>query len=125
MSPAGRKPPMDSNTSEADPEQLQNLHVEVSVRDRGDGRFVPGARVVATLIAPDGLPVGSHEQPLLWQPMIDHYGRNWEVPTGGEYTLRVYDDPPTFMRHDEINARRFSEPVEVEFPGVSVKRGTD
>lgn len=103
----------------------ENLHLEVSVRDRSDGRFVPGVRVLATLITPDGKEVGTHELPLLWHPMLYHYGRNWTVPADGEYTLRVRVDPPTFMRHDETNGRRFIEPVEVEFTGVKVERGTD
>ncbi len=100
-----------------------NLHVEVAVRDAGDGRFVPGVRVLATLIDPQGKEVGTHEQPLLWHPMIYHYGRNWTVPVDGEYRLRVRLEPPTFSRHDETNGRRFTEPVEVEFSGVKVKRG--
>lgn len=103
----------------------ENLHVEVAVCDRSDGRFVPGVRVLATLIAPNGQEVGTHEQPLLWHPMIYHYGRNWTVPTDGEYTLRVRVDPPTFMRHDEVNGCRFTDPVEVEFTGVKVQRGAD
>lgn len=54
-----------------------NVHVEVAVRDAGDGRFVPAVRVVATL------------------------------------------------RHDEINGRRFAEPVEVESHDVRIQRGQD
>jgi hypothetical protein len=101
-----------------------NLHVEVSVRDAADGRFVPGVKVLATLVAPDGSEVGTHEHALLWHPMLYHYGRNWHVPVDGEYTLRVRVEPPTFMRHDEVNGRRFLEPVEVEFTGVQVERGS-
>jgi len=103
----------------------ENLHVEVAVRDAGDGRFVPGVKVIATLVDPDGNEVGTHEQPLLWHPMIYHYGRNWVVPSDGEYTLRVRVEPPTFMRHDEVNGRRFVEPVEVELEKVKVERGQD
>jgi hypothetical protein len=103
----------------------ESVHVEVSVRDASDGRFVPGVRVFVTLIDPDGNEVGTHEQPLIWHPMIYHYGRNWVVPSNGEYALRVRVEPPTFMRHDEVNSRRFTEPVEVEFTGVKVERGQD
>lgn len=101
----------------------ENLHVEVAVRDAGDGRFLPALTVYATLIAGDGGEVGTHEQPLLWHPMLLHYGRNWKVPGDGEYTLRVRVEPATFMRHDEVNGRRFTEPVEVEFAGVKVQTG--
>jgi hypothetical protein len=100
-----------------------NLHLEISVRDAADGRFVPGLRVMATLFDPDGQEVGTHEQPLLWHPMIYHYGRNWNVPCDGDYRLIVRVGPATFMRHDEVNGRRFTEPVEVGFDGVKVERG--
>jgi Fe2+ transport protein len=107
-----------------DPED-ENLHVEVSVRDRADGRFVPGLRVIATLTAPDRDPAAPVELPLLWHPMIYHYGRNVSAPSDGRYTLAVHVDPPTFARHDEVNGRRFVEPVEVEFRDVQVTRGRD
>jgi uncharacterized protein involved in high-affinity Fe2+ transport len=57
--------------------------------------------------------------------MIYHYGRNVSVPSDGAYTLRVHVDPPTFMRHDETNGCRFTAPVDVEFEGVDVERGSD
>jgi len=103
----------------------ENVHVEVSVRDAADGRFIPAVRVTATLVDPDSNDVGTHEQPLLWHPMIYHYGRNWRVPSDGDYTLRVRVDPPSWMRHDEVNGRRFCAPAEVEFAGVRVRRGSD
>jgi uncharacterized protein involved in high-affinity Fe2+ transport len=105
-----------------EPEE-ENLHVEVAVRDGGDGRFVPCLHVTATLVTADGDEVGTHQQPMLWHPMLYHYGRNWKVPGDGEYTLRIRVDPPEFMRHDEVNGRRFAEPVECEFTGVKVKTG--
>ena len=110
--------------SGADPGE-QNVHVEVAVRDASDGRFVPGVRVIATLVDPYGHEVGTHEQPLLWHPMIYHYGRTWTVPVDGLSTLRVRVEPPTFTRHDEVNGQRFAEPVEVEFRNVQVQRGQD
>ena len=102
-----------------------NVHVEVAVRDRADGRFIPGVTVYATLISADGTEIGTHEQPLLWHPMIYHYGRNWKVPVGGRYSLRVRVEPPTFMRHDEINGLRFTMAEEVTFTDVSVETGQD
>ena len=57
--------------------------------------------------------------------MIYHYGRNWIVPSDGGYTLRVRVEPPTFMRHDEVNGKRFIEPVEVEFTGVRIETGKE
>ena len=103
----------------------ENAHVEVSVRDAADGRFVPCLAVHVTLTAPDGTVVGTHRQPMLWHPMLYHYGRNGALPSDGTYTMRVRVDPPEFMRHDEVNGQRYVEPVELEFTDVTVHRGQD
>ncbi len=103
----------------------ENAHVEVAVCDASDGRFVPGLRVTATMISPSGEELGPFDQELVWHPMLYHYARNWTLPEDGEYTLRVHVDAPRFMRHDEVNGRRFADPVDVEFTGVKVKRGTE
>ena len=103
----------------------ENLHVEIAVCDAADGRFVPGVKVTGTLVDPDGNEVGSHEHPLLWHPMLYHYGRNWTVPADGAYTLHVRVEPPTFMRHDEVNGCRFKDVVETTFESVQVERGSD
>lgn len=101
----------------------ENAHLEVSVRDGADGRFVPALTVYATLIDANGKEVGTHEQPFLWHPWLYHYGRNWVVPADGEYTLRVRIDPPIFARHDKENGKRYTKPVEVEFTHVHIKTG--
>lgn len=102
-----------------------NAHVEVVVCDAADGRFVPGLNVTATLVTPGGQELGPYPQELVWHPMLYHYARNWDLPEDGGYTLRVHVDPPTFMRHDEINGRRFTEPVDAEFTGVRIERGAE
>ena len=91
--------------------------------DAADGRFVPGVRVTATLVTSGGDEVGTYEHPLLWHPMLYHYGRNWTVPGDGDYTLRVHVEPPQFMRHDDVNGRRFCAPADVEFSPVKVRTG--
>lgn len=101
----------------------ENAHLEIVVRDATDGRFIPGLSVHATLIDAGGNEVGTHEQPFLWHPWLHHYGRNWRVPGDGAYTLRVRIDPPRFARHDKVNGKRFTEPVEVEFTGVRIETG--
>lgn len=101
----------------------ENCHIEVCVRDRADGRFIPGLDVSVTLIDLDGDELGTHEQPFLWHPWLYHYGRNWRVPEAGEYRIRVQIAPPGFMRHDHENGRRYLEPVEVEFDGVEIEPG--
>jgi Fe2+ transport protein len=99
--------------------------LEITVRDRSDGRFVPAARVFATLLDDSGREIGTHGQPLLWHPMLYHYGRNWTLPEDGRYTLRVQVEPPTCMRHDEVNGRRFQAPADIDFEGVEVQLGSD
>jgi hypothetical protein len=101
----------------------ENIHLRISVRDAGDGRFVPGLRVVATLADPDGAEIGPHEHPLVWHPVLYHYGRNWLVASDGEYILRIEVDPPRFLRQDDVNGLRFMDAVAVEFPCVNIRRG--
>ncbi len=105
------------------PPEDENVHVEVSVRDGADGRFIPGLTVRATLVDPDGNEVGTHRQRFLWHPWLYHYGRNWKVPGDGTYTLRVRVEVPDFPRHDKVNGQRYTEPVEVEFQNVKIKTG--
>ncbi len=105
-----------------DPEE-ENCHVEVVVLDAADDRFIPELTVHATLSDSQGREVGTHRQPFLWHPWLYHYGRNWRVPGDGEYALRIRVDQPTFMRHDKVNGKRFSQPVEVEFTGVQIRTG--
>jgi hypothetical protein len=103
----------------------ENIPIEVVVCDGADGRFVPSLTVHATLITADGHEVGAHQQPFLWDPYLYHYGRNWTIPGEGDYTRPVKIDPPEFMRHDEVNGKRYAEPVQVEFTGVHLKTGRE
>jgi hypothetical protein len=103
--------------------QSENVHVEVSVRDAADNRFIPGLTVYATVIDADDNVIGRHEQPFLWHPWLYHYGRNWEVPGDGIYKLRVEIEAPKFGRHDKKNGRRFAENVTVEFDDVKIEAG--
>ena len=101
----------------------ENLHLEISVSDAGDGRFVPYLEVRATLVAADGQELGPFEVPFVWHPGMNHYGKNVKVPGGGTYALRIRVGAPSFMRHDKINGQRFENPVEVVFRDVKVKPG--
>lgn len=103
----------------------ENVHVEVTVRDAADGRFIPGLKIYATLIDAKGREIGTHVQPYLWHPCLYHYGRNWRVPGDGRYTLRVRFDPPGYHRHDKLNGRRFARGADVVFKNVEVKTGRD
>ncbi len=98
-----------------------NIHIEISVRDGADNRFIPNLQVYVTLIDSDGTEVGTHQLPYLWHPWLYHYGRNWRVERPGTYTLRVHIDAPVFPRHDPQNGKRFSEDVEIEFENVKIE----
>lgn len=114
--------PRDGKLEWQDPTD-ENCHIEIAVRDAGDGRFIPALNVRLTVLDSEGTEVGTHEQPFLWHPWLYHYGRNWKVPGDGTYTFRVHIDPPTFARHDKKNGLRYREPVEVEFRGVRIQTG--
>ena len=102
----------------------ENLHIAITVRDAADGRFVPGLRVVVTLIDPSGSAVGSREQSLLWHPMIYHYGANWKIKASGMHSLHVEVDPPKFMRADLLHGDRLLAPAQIDFNHVKVDVGT-
>ncbi|THJ66049.1 hypothetical protein E8P82_10490 [Arthrobacter echini] len=103
----------------------ENVHVEITVQDAADGRFIPAVTVTATLVSPSGQEMGPYEHELVWHPMLYHFARNWTVSEDGDYTLRVHIEPPAFMRHDEINGRRFTQPVDLRFDGVKIERGAE
>jgi hypothetical protein len=98
----------------------ENIHVEISVRDKADGRFVPYLDIEARLIDSEGNDVGLHRQPFLWHPWLYHYGRNWIIEKGGDYTLEVRIKAPDFPRHDKKNGKRYSEDDEVSFSAVKI-----
>jgi uncharacterized protein involved in high-affinity Fe2+ transport len=98
----------------------ENLHLEVSVRDATDGRFIPELIIHARLIDSEGNDVGMHRQPFIWHPWVYHYGRNWLVKESGDYSLEVEIKAPTFARHDKVNGNRYSGDVRVVFSNVKI-----
>lgn len=100
-----------------------NCHIEISVRDAADNRFIPGLNVQLRVIQSNGDDVGLHQQPMLWHPWLYHYGRNWTVPSDGEYTLEVHIEAPDFGRHDKKNGKRYAKDVDVRFENVTIKTG--
>jgi uncharacterized protein involved in high-affinity Fe2+ transport len=99
----------------------ENAHLEISVRDAADGRFIPYLTIHARLTDSQGNDVAVHEQPFIWHPWLFHYGRNWRVPADGDYRLEVDIKAATFPRHDKENGRRFEQDVHVEFPVVKIE----
>lgn len=106
-----------------DPGPGENCHVEIAVRDKADGRFIPGLDIHITILAGDGTEVASGEQPFIWHPWLMHYGRNWQVPADGDYRIRVRIEAPTFHRHDKENGQRYARAEELEFPKVNIATG--
>lgn len=100
----------------------ENCHIEVAVRNRADGRFLPCLTVRATLLDSRGRELGTEPLPFLWHPWVYHYGRNWAVPGDGDYRLRVHVAAPEFSRHDKVNGKRFQQDVTAEF-AVKIKTG--
>ena len=102
-----------------EPEE-KNVHVEVSVRDAADGRFIPGLTVHDRLIDSEGNDVGMHQQPYIWHPWLYHYGRNWRIQNSGDYEMEVHIKAPDFPRHDKKNGKRYGEDVSVNFKPVKI-----
>lgn len=118
--PEGMYTPENGDLKWHEPED-ENVHIEISVRDGADGRFVPALNVTLTVLDADGDEVGTHNQPFLWHPWLYHYGRNWELPGDGQYSFRVQIDMPDFPRHDKKNGKRYTGPVVAEFRDIPVK----
>ena len=103
--------------------QQENAHIEISVRDAEDGRFIPGLTVRLTVLNEDEEEIDTNEQPFLWHPWLYHYGRNWVLPNDGNYIFHIFIEAPQFMRHDKKNGKRYSDPVHVEFKNVKIETG--
>ncbi len=103
----------------------KNCHLEISVSDAGDLRFIPYLEIAATLTAEDGETIGPFQVPFVWHPGLYHYGKNIKVPGDGRYRLDVTIKPPTFMRHDEVNGKRYAETVQVTFDAIEIKTGKE
>jgi uncharacterized protein involved in high-affinity Fe2+ transport len=101
----------------------ENCHLEVVVADADDGRFLPHLNVEATIEHEDGTQIGPAGIPFVWHPGLYHYGRNFETPGDGTYTVTVDVEPASFPRHDETNGDRYTEPVSVEFEDVEFTTG--
>lgn len=108
-----------------EPGKAENCHLEISVTDATDGRFIPYLDITALLVAADGTQVGPVKIPFVWHPGLYHYGKNLTVPGSGRYALHVRVEPPRFHRHDKVNGRRYADVVDVEFANVKIKTGRE
>ena len=103
--------------------EKENAHIEISVRDAVDNRFIPGLSVTVSVKDGQGKRIGRHRQPFLWHPWLYHYGLNWQLPGSGKYTLEVHIKAPDFMLHDRKNGKRYLKAVDVVFKDVQIETG--
>lgn len=103
----------------------ENCHLEISVSDAADHRFIPALDIEATLVPERGEPVGPFAVPFLWHPGLYHYGANVRVPAAGKYEVRVRIAAPSFARHDRKNGKRFAGAVEARFADVEISTGSE
>lgn len=97
-----------------------SVRVVVFPRDSRTGRFIPGLKPRASLVAADGALYGPGELNLIRHPWFNHYEHNVKVPRKETYKLRVHFDAPGFRRWGR-QSDRFAVPVDVEFDDVSLK----
>ena len=105
--------------------ERKNIHIEVAVRDRADGRLIPTLEIFVTIRDSKGKEIGTPPLPLLWHPYLYHYGRNWRLPGDGTYSLRVRFKAPQFHRHDKKNGKRLAKDADVTFRNVRIETGRE
>lgn len=103
----------------------ENCHLEVTVLDAEDHRFVPYCDVSVSLFDANDVEHGPFDIPFIWHPGLHHYGRNITLPSDGTYDLHIHVDAPAFNRHDKENGKRYTTPVEVVFENVDITTGQD
>lgn len=106
-----------------EPAENQNCHLEIVVAEASTGRFMPEVLPHVTLTDEDGNAVGPMDMPLLWHPGLLHYGRNFELPHEGTYTIEIEIEPPGFPRHDKRNGDRFDDAVTARFEDFDLSTG--
>ncbi len=103
---------------------FENCHLEITVQDSQDGRFIPYLDVSVSIF-----PSGDDEQlltvklPFLWHPWLFHYGTNIAIPESGNYDLLVSVSELKVNRHDHENGQRYTHPVETLFTNVPLTTG--
>lgn len=101
----------------------ENQHFEVIVRDREDGRFVPGLDIRLRLLDAGGTAVADLAIPFIWHPFVLHYGIDGRIPAEGDYTAEVFVAAARFARHDQVRGRRYARDVRVRLGPVHLTPG--
>lgn len=105
------------------PDSDANQHIEVVVRDKRDGRFLPELMVSLRLFDDAGRMVNEMVQPFSWHPLIFHYGVNWLIPARGKYIPEVVIEQPIFGRHDQKEGNRYPARVSVKLDAIEMNPG--
>lgn len=116
-------PGPDGTLSWMTPQDGDNQHFEVIVRDREDGRFLPYLDVQLRLTDAHDKVVVDTAVPFIWHPFVLHYGIDGKIPGEGDYTAHVTIPSPRFHRHDQVRGRRYEHPVSVSLGPVHLKPG--
>ena len=105
------------------PKKGYNTHMEILVRDKHDGRFLPGLKISARVLNEEGKLIEEKDFPIFWHPFLNHYAANFHIPEDGKYTVEVNFPAPDFPRHDEIKGKRFKNDVHTTMPPLSLEAG--
>lgn len=101
--------------------QDENVHLDVTVHDARDGRFIPGLSINVTLLDGRGGRAAATHLPFVWHPEHDHYGANVKVSESGDYLLQVHIFPATFPRADKEQGQRYVADADVQFEDVRIE----
>ncbi len=105
------------------PDPEDNLHLEVAVQDKLDGRFLPHLEVSCKLLDESDQITEEKTVPFIWHTFLFHYGTNWQIPKEGEYTGVITIKQPHFHRHDEVAGKRYLKDVIVTLGPIHLKPG--
>lgn len=105
------------------PAQNLNKHIEITVQDAGDHRFVPGLKLRCTLKDGGGNGLGEFEVPFQWHPFIFHYGTDIELPGEGDFSFSLTIAQPQFARHSRTHGERYKSAVQAYFGPLHLKPG--
>lgn len=105
------------------PQEHENQHLEVAIRDKDDLRFIPYLMVYAEVRTLEGNVVAGEDLPFIWHPFLYHYGANIFIPEESDYLVTVRVEKAFFQRHDEEKGNRYLNEVIVEIGPIHLKPG--
>lgn len=117
------QPPMDPQTDEADDRQLE------LALGQGDAYRAAAEHMINEVAQTGGIQragdvyVGFAVEEAEGMYVVRDGVPEWQEPD--EENIQIEVAPATFPRHDEVNGRRFGEPVSVSFPDVEFETGQD